>query len=202
MVFQTLHIGLTDLYTGTVYNRKVPLTEMQQQAVAVLDWLLEDDDGRQTGRTMAIAVALIRKAMRYPGTTVHFFDHHRMTERLSRLSRVVVGPMIQYLIVNDPSLRQSWFELREGSLRLRDVIGYVPPDWVSWLPAESVLESTRSDLQPRPMGEILAFERELDDLVSVATGDRPFVQTAAGTGNLGPPPKQPRSRYERMLDED
>lgn len=49
------------------------LDEQQSKAVPVLEWLLSG--GRATGRSHALAVCLIRRAIRSPGTRVFLFDH-------------------------------------------------------------------------------------------------------------------------------
>lgn len=171
---------------------------MQQRAVAVLDWLLEENGERGTGRTLAIAVALVRKALRNPSVWVAYFDHF---PQALRGQRGIVARAVHHLVRSDQRLAIAWFEFRDDSFRVRGPATL--PDWETWLPAESVLEATLPNLRSshQTMRD-LAFGRELDDLFSVATGDRPFVQTAAGTGELAPPPKQPRSRYERMLEDD
>lgn len=42
----------------------------------MLDWLLDpSEEYRQTGRSFAISIALVRLALRYPGRWVYFIDH-------------------------------------------------------------------------------------------------------------------------------
>ncbi len=53
------------------------LHERQVEAILALDWLLDaSKDTRNTGRTVAVAIALLRKALRHPGQRVYLFDHH------------------------------------------------------------------------------------------------------------------------------
>jgi len=48
----------------------MPLTEVQEKALESLDWLLDNRQHRQEGRTTVFAIALIRAALREPGQYV------------------------------------------------------------------------------------------------------------------------------------
>src|SRR5690606_28992663 len=52
----------------------MPLSNQQQEAVLVMEWMLSEEH-RQTGRTFAQAVALIRLAARRPGERFSCVDH-------------------------------------------------------------------------------------------------------------------------------
>jgi hypothetical protein len=52
----------------------MPLTEMQEKALEVLDWL-NSDGHRQEGRSFVQAVSIVRYAVAHPGTTVYPEDH-------------------------------------------------------------------------------------------------------------------------------
>jgi len=52
----------------------MPLTEQQEAALPILEWLIGGD--RRSGRTFILAIAIIRSACRNPGTPVYLIDHH------------------------------------------------------------------------------------------------------------------------------
>lgn len=79
----------------------MPLSDRQQQAVHVLDWLLDPEE-RRTGRSFALAVALIRCALRYPGQEVHYGDLPFDVPR-SSWRQTVIG-YIQRLVASDPAI--------------------------------------------------------------------------------------------------
>lgn len=110
------------------------LTEQQNAALEVLDWLFDaSQDRRRTGRSAIMAIALIRAALRSPGHEVYIVDHvgHRFsTEATTRL--------IQNWLAMDPLIDNS-FRLNEArrSLYFRVLPRGVDP--YRWLPGEWTL---------------------------------------------------------------
>jgi len=51
------------------------LAPEQYERLPTLEWLLDEIDYRQTGRTTTIAAALILIALSHPGKNVNFVDH-------------------------------------------------------------------------------------------------------------------------------
>lgn len=76
------------------------LRERQIEAILALDWLLDDSkDSIATGRTVTVAIALLRKALRHPGRRVYLFDHH---EGVGEARRVL--DLIMELAETEPTL--------------------------------------------------------------------------------------------------
>lgn len=53
----------------------MPLTNRQRAAIATLEWMNDGLQQRRTGRSLALAVALIRLGCRYPGQEIMVADH-------------------------------------------------------------------------------------------------------------------------------
>jgi len=108
----------------------MPLTQQQAEAVQVLDWLLDEQGERRSGRSTAMAVALVRQALRYPGQPVYYLDHTSayppLRERAQLMRRLVEG-----LVRDDPAvMRLPWrFEPTRFTL-LADVPELIPHDWM------------------------------------------------------------------------
>jgi hypothetical protein len=123
----------------------MPLTDQQLAAVQVLDWLLDDSDQqRQTGRSMAFSIALVRKALREPGRQVYYVDHVLGMER----ARFAQQGMVSALIHSDPSLRRlRWRFLNDRFNLVADVPELIPVDW--W-PSADLLGTNENFPKPRP----------------------------------------------------
>ena len=167
----------------------MPLTDRQATAVEILDWLLDQDESRQTGRTFVFAVSLIRQALRAQGQTVFLIDHWA---RDIRQGRRVLRDMILHLTESDPRLMGSaHIDVREDRLSIQPLSERTPlPSWRSWVPPESALEVMRVNLRSE-MAEALSQERRLDELMARVKGAEP--------GTLGDNIPTP-TRYEQMLD--
>lgn len=87
-----------------MYTEGVPeLTDQQREAVRALDWLLDQSMGsRRSGRTLTMAVALVRQAARNPGTRVRWIDHYSDTN--PRQQGHVIRPHVESLIASDPRI--------------------------------------------------------------------------------------------------
>jgi hypothetical protein len=85
----------------------MPLTQQQREAVRALDWILEPDEHRRTGRSFSQAVALVRVAARYPGTRFGCQDHASSLVRgplgAQNTNRILLG-YIRGLIERDDVL--------------------------------------------------------------------------------------------------
>ena len=52
------------------------LSEQQRLALPALEWLFDPSEiNRRTGRTMVMAIAAMRSAVRWPGTWIRLIDH-------------------------------------------------------------------------------------------------------------------------------
>lgn len=166
----------------------MPLTDRQVAAVTILSWLLDQGDPpRQTGRTMVFAVVLIRQALQHPGRVIFFRDHY--APRAADL--MVIRSMVLHLMGSDPSLMGSaHIDVREDRFSIQLLDERRPlPNWREWVPPESLLEPSRVNLRSGLM-ESLVWEQRLDDLL------RQVEYAERGDSVL------PRTRYERLLDDD
>lgn len=106
----------------------MPLNERQRRALEVLDWL-HDPYARREGRSLAIAVAAIRMACRYPRTRVYLFDHTNTSA-----GRQHVFLLVRDLVDYDYRLR-SFADFSLDSLTLN-----LPLSILDWMPPEGFLE--------------------------------------------------------------
>lgn len=109
------------------------LNKQQYDAVQVLNWLLDDsDESRQTGRTIALAVAYITKAWKNPGKKVYFRDHVEYIQCDARLGRT-----IEEIIINDKKLAKlNWRFCRDHFICGIDGIPFGKITQISGVPAE------------------------------------------------------------------
>ncbi len=106
----------------------MPLNSQQLDALSALEWLL-DPDNRRSGRTLAIAVALVRVAGRHPGQWIEVVDHHGRRESRDYLLRTI-DLLLRNALGQDYRLRAS------GSDPAIMANRFIPSDWV---PSEEVL---------------------------------------------------------------
>jgi len=155
----------------------MPLTPDQLQAVGILDWLLDQEGHRRTGRSLTYAVALIRQALRYPGRNIYYMDHigHISLRDMRHLSR----SLIDYLTVEDPFLRLLTWRCQQQHFQLVTIPeetivtrAAIPWPMHNWLPADSLLAETEERvLRPEtsPIRSALLHEQQLDDLLRDTT---------------------------------
>jgi hypothetical protein len=149
----------------------MPLSNQQQHAVEVLDWLLSEDDvNRRTGRTVAMAVALIRQAVRHPGRFIRYMDHvpglpiARQTD--------IVRNIVQRIIHHDRTVSRLAWTYRDRDFRMEADRPALP----NWWPDQGALPEG-----PPPLG----IPREVP---------RPGELPAA-------PPPQARTAWERLRED-
>lgn len=89
----------------------MPLSNQQQDAVLVMEWMLSDEH-RRTGRTFAQAVALIRLAARNPGTRFSCYDHVTLNYGNTRDANRNLVQQVRDLVEQDPTLsvRVRWHD--------------------------------------------------------------------------------------------
>jgi len=151
----------------------MPLSEDQVRAVRVLDWLLDSQRNRQTGRSYAIAVALIRQALRYPEQWIHYIDHVPSLPRRERDR--VCRSLVDYIINEDPFLRFLTFRVEQKRFRLVEVptetivtSATVPWPLHAWLPDERLMAETAErvlTVENDSLRRVLAQEESLDELL-------------------------------------
>lgn len=119
----------------------MPLTlrPWQWAAIPYLEWLF-DDAARRSGRSTAIAVALIRLACRYPRTSVRYCDHV-----FGRDAQQHVRLIVQELIQEDPLLRDA-FDGTRSSFVLNLPRGI--PNWVPTQAPTDVFDFNIDGLPP------------------------------------------------------
>lgn len=113
-----------------VYTRRVPLTPQQAEAVKVLDWLLDENGSRMTGRSTVMAIALIRQALRYPGRYVIYLDHTSGYPPVRERTSLIRGK-VEGLINHDPVLSRQPWNFRDTQFSLRaDNTDALPHNWL------------------------------------------------------------------------
>jgi hypothetical protein len=127
----------------------MPLNSQQLDALSALEWLL-DPDNRRSGRTLAIAVALVRVAGRHPGQWIEVVDHHGRRESRDYLLRTI-DLLLRNALGQDYRLRAS------GSDPAIMANRFIPSDWV---PSEEVLNP--SERRAAPEAVPTPFERSLE----------------------------------------
>jgi hypothetical protein len=152
----------------------VPLTEQQQAALPALDWLIGGE--RRTGRSLVMAVAIIRAACRNPEVPFYLVDHFNST----RDSRNYVGTCIDRLLHHSPLPEYARFSLNRERL-----VVYTPQsfewepnleDWGPFSASDRILSESeyqrqiRSSRRPRPPASPSpplkpAFQRILEDFL-------------------------------------
>ena len=146
----------------------MPLTDQQLETVRALDWLFSPEH-RRTGRSFAIAVALVRRAALHPRTDVRYGDLPFEVTR-ANWEHTVIG-MTQALIAGDPMLsphvtyHPEYFRL-DLSVAVQD---WWPPE--SFLanvepPAQAFEEITqpigRPPGEPNANGDIFDLSQDAD----------------------------------------
>lgn len=138
--------------------------------MTVLDWLFDDDvSSRRTGRSTAVAVALIRKALREPGHTVPYTDHVPGLAQRQVLS--ISRDTIEGLVQRDPMLstHRQW-DFQQRGFRVRP-----PADPMIWMPGAVLFEPPTLANRLREADEVrgrsrvaeaLAQETHLDELLT------------------------------------
>jgi hypothetical protein len=127
----------------------VPLTLRQRRALEVFDWLY-DPRSRGTGRSTALAIGLVREALRRPGFTLPFLEQG--------LGRDDTQQLILKWLREDPVLRILPWARDSRSFRLVEVPESIEidPNWEPSLEGEP----------PEPTEEpSTSWERLLDDSV-------------------------------------
>ena len=111
----------------------MPLTPNQVEAVTALDWLLNDDDNRRQGRTTALAVALIRQALRHPNQRIVFLDHIHAMPYMRERGEYIIRQYVEHFIRTDPRLQTFGWNVRP-----HDFGAAVPAPVYDWWPDDSV----------------------------------------------------------------
>jgi hypothetical protein len=126
----------------------MPLTYRQREALGVLDWLLDQDGQRQTGRTFVLAVSLIRQAIRRSPQPIYLIDHNAPQ---SRMGLRVIRDMVLHLTESDPHLMgRAHIDVRDDRFSIQPLSeSRHLPDGPSWLPPESVLEVMAGNIRSR-----------------------------------------------------
>lgn len=70
----------------------MPLTEQQEAALPALEWLIGGP--RRSGRTVALAIAIIRSACRQPGVPFYLIDHHISSADMRDYTRNVIRSLL------------------------------------------------------------------------------------------------------------
>lgn len=119
------------------------LTARQMQAIENLEWLYDPGDTfRASGRSLTMAIALIRVALRYPGQGIGIRDHFSVARRASVAIEAITFT-IERMLDDDPLLQGS-FLVRAGRLTFNarairpleiDPSTWLPRNWVAPAPA-------------------------------------------------------------------
>lgn len=125
--------------------KHVPLTDQQQEAVRALDWLLSTDQ-RRTGRSLTIAVALVRQATQNPNQEVHFGD--LPFEINNRNGRGMTRRVVEALIASEHTLSPHVIYHQE-SFRLNISVGLQ-----DWWPPERFISQWWGENAPPPLREV------------------------------------------------
>lgn len=134
----------------------MPITELNEnqiRAVASLEWLLDADmEARRSGRTTALAIAIIRTACNNPGTAVGIWDHHDTTQR----ARELMYRAVRDLLADDPRIA---YELNIRSLTVTNgragsptldwwPLGTTPPEHAEPVPFARLAPRRRQEKTP------------------------------------------------------
>ncbi len=201
----------------------IELSTQQLAAIETLEWLLDEQSPRRSGRSVAIAVATIRVASRNPGNWVRIADHAQTREASNYLTGVVHRMLIVDFDQNDFRIEPT----RPALQFLR------PVEATNWVPSERALgrenfgpstqQAAREAMLYRPhllstfteqigranrsaigMTQAYSGARDLEALTSALSAMRSM-------GTAPPPidpgiPKEPAveapSQWERLLAED
>jgi hypothetical protein len=167
-----------------VYTEEVPLTPQQAEAIRVLDWLLDENEGRRTGRSTVMAVALIRQALRYPGRQIFYLDHTSGYPPVRERALLVRG-LVEGLVNQDPALhRLPWAFLNTHFSLTADSYGEIAALPHNWLP----------DLAPAPgsLRELLEFNQQVGDEARRLRYPSFWQRLMAGGEDVGEPLASPK----------
>lgn len=158
----------------------MPLTDDQLRAILALDWLMDPSDNhRRSGRSLAVAIVLIRHALHYPELDIHYMDHvpgmpHRQQVDIMQH---IVGAFLD----GDAFLRRLEWRRMSRFFRLvsipdqtMHIVGAsIPfPIW-AWLPTNEILGDTEANLlRPGQMATLrgaLEQEANLDEVLRQVT---------------------------------
>src|ERR1700733_5810713 len=105
----------------------MPITELrpeQREALPALEWLL-DPSIRRTGKSFAIALAIVRIACKHPGTRIDIFDHVPLNAM-----RNLVLSYVSDLAGSDDQLRRHVNLTNRGIvISLPEPLDWWPPDF-------------------------------------------------------------------------
>ncbi len=157
----------------------MPLTEDQLRAIQALDWLMDPSDNhRRSGRSLAVAIVLIRHALHYLGQDIHYTDHIPAIPQ--RQQQDIMRPLVEGFINHDPFLQRLDWHCIQRSFRLVSIPEQtmhisgadIPfPIW-AWLPTNEVLGDTDHLLRSGQMATIrgvLEQEEALDEVLRQVT---------------------------------
>lgn len=124
----------------------MPLNPRQVEAVVALDWLL-DPGNRREGRSLAMAVALIRRALANPNVPIAYLDHFgAASETQSNRLRQLCRDYVSNLIRNDPTLLRHGWRILEREFTFVGLPLQQPIH--GWWPSDDALGDDRLLLQP------------------------------------------------------
>lgn len=199
-----------------VYTRGMPLNETQLRVLQALDWLFDQDIHRAEGRTLTLAVALIRQALRYPGRNVLYVDHH-LGGAYSDFGRLV-GSQVRSLIEEDPQLSRYEWACQRDRFRViaPDITDALPLNWVPHRhmtpeEAQTHLEGFERSTRRRQADQARFFGRSSpgEDAVSAvlaaqiaqAENERIFEELVALDVEPRAEEPEPRSAWERLIED-
>lgn len=164
-----------------VYTEGVPLTPQQAEAVKVLDWLLDENEGRRTGRSTVMAIALIRQALRYPGRHVFYLDHTSGYPPVRERALLVKG-LVEGLVQRDPVLHGLPWAFRNTHFSLMaDGIDALPHNWLpSLAPA------------PGSLRKLLQFNQQVSDEARRLLCPSFWQRLMTGSEDVGEPHARPK----------
>jgi hypothetical protein len=177
----------------------MPLTSAQLQALRVLDWLFDRNENRAEGRTHVVAIALIRQALRYPGTPIAIVDHHLDPHNMHSVTDHL-RMTIQSMVSRDPVLsgfNWEWHRDRNGFRMLTpDATNLIPLDWV---PTGQGLPARLREAQER--AAIAAGAESIREAEDEAIFERLDEAAREPSSNIVEPwvaPEDRRSAWDRL----
>lgn len=143
------------------------LTQDQLRALDVLDWLYDPMGNRRQGRTTIQAIALIRMALRNPGTVVAWEDHSEAFAGHHQGASIMENVILDFLLRDPDVLRAIEFRRGRMTYRGREVPNWLPPGWMVSPEPQNHLEPPLSVAhgliglgRPEPEPEVPALERK------------------------------------------
>lgn len=131
----------------------MPLTPIQLQAVPVLDWLFDQQGHRREGRSLVIAVGLIRQALRYPGSNIRYVDHYPERNQSDVIRNYITE------LIDVPALARWDWSFQRDSFRLiaPEITDAIPHDWLPTLPQTPDMPVTRKSVWERLVEDDLVY---------------------------------------------